>query len=864
MNRIGAFIMSVFCCSILGACGGGSSSAVSGNPPATVLGDTVLKTISATGGTVEAVSSGVKVSLIFPVGALVADTVVKVTPQTPAAGDFFSVKLEPGDTIFKQPVTVVLEYPADKVISAKTKLRMQLGGSDTYIATVVDTTAHTLTAKFTSFGGTALDVLSKPPVARAAWSQALLAKILAIPTAPASGVISASANTSVTEMIASVRRQVTIMENVGDFDGAFALQAGIASLLQYRGDVDYPTSVLPFLREAHATACLALSTAIADSRKPLVTADEFKSVRERMANWWIISGDTSVDGTSCPGATIEVLTQAGLDLMTREQTFLKAKFKKVAKAIDFSEPAAEVKAARRNKLEVEALESAERALNLPPLPEMPTSKVAAKTTRLAATTSGFAALIQTELLDPTITPAREAAWITAKTEGSLGQYPVLLDSFGSAPVLQQDVQFVRTRINARVNDSSGSALASSTLGFEVVPDLPADPKRSDTLTLTKGRTLALSGNIATLDCDNAGEETLKVTFEGVQVASVTGSGGTLLAGALGSFTRAALLSAAGLPADDTGNHSLHLRRSSPCTATLGLTDDLLGSLTLSLSEKQILFEAFSNPVGDLYSVSPDGSGLTRLGFGVSPSYIQWLSNYTKILFRGTINNGVFTYWSINPDGSGLTQIQLPLRVDDTNPTWSPDGRRVAFYQNNISTFNNPICIWNTDGSGQNCFQPDGLGYWGADGPSWSPDGTRITFSFISSDPTTAGQNIYVMNVDGSGVAKLTNYHYPDSFPQASYPAWSPDGSKIALSISNNNDSYGLKGSNIFVMNTDGTGLVQLTTDNLSQGPVWSPDGTQIAYTYGLGYGFSRNYIRVMKADGTGQVQVAQGWLPSWR
>jgi hypothetical protein len=366
--------------------------------------------------------------------------------------------------------------------------------------------------------------------------------------------------------------------------------------------------VLPFLREAHATACLALSTAIADSRKPLVTADEFKSVRERMANWWVISGDTSVDGTSCPGATVDVLTQAGLDLMTRERTFLNAKFKKVVKAIDFSEPAAEVKAARRNKLEVEALESAERALNLPPLPEMPTAKFAIrKTSPLVATTSGFATMIQTELLDPSITPAREAAWTTAKIEGTLGQYPVLLDSFGSAPVLQQDVQFVRTRINARVNDSSGTALSSSTLGFEVVPDMPADPKRSDTMTLLKEGTLALSGNIATLDCDNAGEETLKVTFEGVQVAGVTGSGGTLLAGALGSFTRAALLSAAGLPADDTGNHSLQFRRSSPCTATLGLTDDRLGTLTVRLSDDKIAYCTVESP--PLIYVVPDRKSL---------------------------------------------------------------------------------------------------------------------------------------------------------------------------------------------------------------------------------------------------------------
>ena len=92
--------------------------------------------------------------------------------------------------------------------------------------------------------------------------------------------------------------------------------------------------------------------------------------------------------------------------------------------------------------------------------------------------------------------------------------------------------------------------------------------------------------------------------------------------------------------------------------------------------------------------------------------------------------------------------------------------------------------------------------------SWSPDGSHIAFA---SNRSGANQ-IYVMDIDGGNITRLTNTDCSSTFPD-----WSPDGNYLVYNsnCSGNHDLY--------VMNADGSNPRQLTSD-LSDEYIarWSP------------------------------------------
>ena len=116
--------------------------------------------------------------------------------------------------------------------------------------------------------------------------------------------------------------------------------------------------------------------------------------------------------------------------------------------------------------------------------------------------------------------------------------------------------------------------------------------------------------------------------------------------------------------------------------------------------------------------------------------------------------------------------------------------------------------------------------------------------------------IYSVNVDGTGVERLTNAPANDE-----EPAWSPDGQRIAF-VSDRGGSY-----EIYVMNADGSNVVQRTfSSSFTGSPAWSPDGTQIAYAT-LGNGSLNLWVVSPNAGGPTPTLLfeAPGWdgEPAW-
>jgi Tol biopolymer transport system component len=144
---------------------------------------------------------------------------------------------------------------------------------------------------------------------------------------------------------------------------------------------------------------------------------------------------------------------------------------------------------------------------------------------------------------------------------------------------------------------------------------------------------------------------------------------------------------------------------------------------------------------------------------------------------------------------------------------------------------------------------------------WSPDGSRIAFDFF--DGTTV--QIATMNADGTGVVQLTSdngFH--------GEPAWSPDGARLAFDSDAGNHPAG---EGIYVMDA-ATGIVlSRVTANpfgwFDQQPQWSPDGGWIAFqrVRKINAGTGVTALFLVRPDGTGLQQLTQWGLnasnPDW-
>ena len=130
---------------------------------------------------------------------------------------------------------------------------------------------------------------------------------------------------------------------------------------------------------------------------------------------------------------------------------------------------------------------------------------------------------------------------------------------------------------------------------------------------------------------------------------------------------------------------------------------------------------------------------------------------------------------------------------------------------------------------------------------------RTKIAFTSSPEGNEGNlDIYVMDDDGRNLRRVTVHPGVDD-----YPAWSPDGKKIAFVSKRNNVNKDHR--QIWVIDADGKNPMRLTDGMIDVFPDWSPDGTKIVYETHPGG------ITVMDADGNNKrlVKNARGFHPTW-
>jgi Tol biopolymer transport system component len=293
---------------------------------------------------------------------------------------------------------------------------------------------------------------------------------------------------------------------------------------------------------------------------------------------------------------------------------------------------------------------------------------------------------------------------------------------------------------------------------------------------------------------------------------------------------------------------------------------------------------------NIWIMKADGSEPRRLtGFfepvAVGARGAVWSPNGRKLAFMSNalldgeepeLKGNGSNVWVMNADGTGASPLTRITRddigagaVQTGSIVWSPDGRKLAFVSNraldgsNAQNTNEIKNVWvtNADGSGLMPLTKLTAANTYVSAPVvWSPDSRKLAFSWhraldntVAVEPVSLS-NIWVANADGSDLKSLTRI--TDESASASWPDWSPDGSKLIFASKDN----------IWVMNADGSGTKPLTdlrarfTPAVSS-PVWSPDGTRIAFQY-TDYVEPTDNIRrttsnvwVINADGSGAAPV---------
>src|SRR5262245_60160729 len=224
----------------------------------------------------------------------------------------------------------------------------------------------------------------------------------------------------------------------------------------------------------------------------------------------------------------------------------------------------------------------------------------------------------------------------------------------------------------------------------------------------------------------------------------------------------------------------------------------------------------------IFKVRANGKHLLRLshhpcvpGNCVEDLFPAWSPNGKRIAFtRFDDDAGLVAIYVMRSDGTHEHRVPGTAKRDGQAPQWSPDGKHLVFQGGRVNgERGSAIFTIRSDGSHARRITPWPLH--AGDGPDWSPDGRWIVLE--SHDEQDRPDNLFLVHPNGTDLHRITKNPTADSH-WGSY-SFSPDGTMITVS---HRPAVGTKGyPDVWVINVDGSGLRNVTNSAVfDSSPDW--------------------------------------------
>ncbi|MDQ3937023.1 MAG: hypothetical protein M3340_20595 [Actinomycetota bacterium] len=276
--------------------------------------------------------------------------------------------------------------------------------------------------------------------------------------------------------------------------------------------------------------------------------------------------------------------------------------------------------------------------------------------------------------------------------------------------------------------------------------------------------------------------------------------------------------------------------------------------------------------GTVRVVAADGSGRTELGSNAwTPA---WSPDGGSIAFSRVTggdddddDGNESQIWVAAPDGAGARPLSSVKRGwSAESPTWSPDGRRVAFVRTLFSARSGVtsrlVTVAAEGGDERIVLATRSESEIVMTAPAWSPEGASILFTETRLDDLDAAQSIHAVDLASGQRRRVLR--------SGSEPAWAPGGDRIAY-VAPRPGCEADECHELYVAGADGSGRRRLTTNEAAESsPSWSADGERIAFASTRNYpqgGEELAEVYSVRPDGSCMTWLTNGTAdsrePAW-